>query len=739
VFRTIVAFVRLGRPLFLVGGLVLYALGAAVAAHAGATIDGTRYLAGQLAVTAFQLMTHYANDYFDYEADSVNATPTRWSGGSRVLVAGVIPRRAALLAALTLGGAGLAMTLYIGTRPHAGALVVPALLTMGGLAWAYSAPPFRLCATGLGELDTAVVVTGLVPFVGLALQDPALRAARSLLLALLPLAALQLAMLLAIELPDAAGDARAGKRTLVVRWGGWWGGRLYAAITASAYLMLPALAALGLPPGAAAAPALMAPIAWWRIRRVLHGDWRRPRRWEALAFWAVALLVATSVAELTAFTVLTRESAPAPSAWQERASATGDADQVAVERGTGLHETQGLPGQERTAGQAEHQAGQQCSVAQQGAAAAIELRQALPGCVQASAAAAAAGASGEGGSPAGAHRGRCGTLPGFRFDDGDGRGQQLGRHERLGHPAPGDRIDEPGRVAEQHQPRADPGPSTALERHLAGQLARLLRAVEQRGQERLLAQPAAEEAARVAVALGRQRRHRHLAGGQRGHVQLVAGGHEHLDQRGRGQPRGQTKMGAQPQPRPGTRSSLEPRLATQERARSVRGHHQAGGHRLPLDTNAGHAIAREEWFLHRYSVVGPHAGRGAGGGEEGGVEAQPPLPQAVPGYSRGRRKLAGYLPAEAVVADPGERGAGDGIGQAQPVEHRHPRRHDPLGAGLFTGEELALEELHLQAGAPEQDGQRRPRRTAAGDHDVSHWLVRPGIGKKRGLLAMRAR
>jgi 1,4-dihydroxy-2-naphthoate octaprenyltransferase len=182
--------------------------------------------------------------------------------------------------------------------------VLPAFVAIAGLAWFYSAPPLRLCGTGLGELNTAVVVTGLVPFVGLHLQDPALRGLPVLLLALVPPAALQVAMLLAIEFPDAAGDGQVGKRTLVVRAGGWWGARLYAAVTAIAFLALPLLALAGLPVPVVVAAALPAPVAVWRIRRALHGDWRRPRRWEAFAFWAVALLVATSAAELAAFAAL---------------------------------------------------------------------------------------------------------------------------------------------------------------------------------------------------------------------------------------------------------------------------------------------------------------------------------------------------------------------------------------------------------------------------------------------------
>jgi 1,4-dihydroxy-2-naphthoate octaprenyltransferase len=300
VIRIVAAFVRLGRPLFLGGGFLLHGLGAAVAVHAGAHFDLGRYLLGQLAVTAFQLMTHYANDYFDYEADLANATPTRWSGGSRVLVAREIPRGAALIAALVLAAVGLAASVALGARPGSGPLA-PVLALMFVLAWAYSAPPLRLCARGLGELDTALVVTALVPLAGLAAQAPGLQGLGTLLGAIAPLCALQFAMLIAIEFPDRAGDARAGKRTLVVRLGGWKGARLYALVTGLAFALLPALAFQGLPFLVIAAAALPAPLALWRIQRALHGDWRRVRRWEALTFWAVALLVMTTIAELAAF------------------------------------------------------------------------------------------------------------------------------------------------------------------------------------------------------------------------------------------------------------------------------------------------------------------------------------------------------------------------------------------------------------------------------------------------------
>ncbi|HEY0478531.1 MAG TPA: prenyltransferase [Kofleriaceae bacterium] len=300
--RTVIAFVRLGRVKFLGGGFVLYALGAAVAAVSGHAIDARRYLLGQACVTAFQLMTHYANDYFDYEADRANATPTRWSGGSRVLANAELPRSVALVAAIAFAALGVGLGAW--TARGAGAWPGPILGAIAVLAWEYSAPPLRLCATGLGELDTAIVVTGLVPLLGFALQAPDLAGGRLLAVALVPPFLLQIAMLLAIEFPDAAGDAATGKRTLVVRLGAARAARLYAAITAAAFAWLPVAGLLGLPARVALCAAIPAPLALWRIARI--AEHRDPAAFARLTTFAVVLLVATSLGELAAFVTLWR-------------------------------------------------------------------------------------------------------------------------------------------------------------------------------------------------------------------------------------------------------------------------------------------------------------------------------------------------------------------------------------------------------------------------------------------------
>ena len=121
-------------------------------------------------MSAIQLMTHYANDYFDYEADRANDTPTRWSGGSRVLVNAELPRVVALRAALLLAGRSRGARV---SRDHGGPVPVQpsSLRLMQALAWSYSAPPLRLHSRGLGEATTALVVPLFTPLAGFLVQS----------------------------------------------------------------------------------------------------------------------------------------------------------------------------------------------------------------------------------------------------------------------------------------------------------------------------------------------------------------------------------------------------------------------------------------------------------------------------------------------------------------------------------------------------------------------------------------
>ncbi len=300
--RTLIAFIKLGRLHFLAGGVILHLLGVSMALLSGASFSLAALLWGQIAITSIQLMTHYANDYFDLAADRANTTPTNWSGGSRVLLSGAIPPRAALIMALALAAIALSANVVLSTVILPSIWTFALLLIAEALAWFYSAPPLRLHSRGMGELSVAITVALLTPLVGFYLQAGEITLLP--LLAAAPLCCLQFAMLLAIEFPDAEGDRRAGKRTLVVRFGAPLMARVYVSITLITYGELVILIALGLPLLVAISVAALSPLALAQIGRIARGDWHNPARWKGLAFYAIVLLIASAAAELVAFVLL---------------------------------------------------------------------------------------------------------------------------------------------------------------------------------------------------------------------------------------------------------------------------------------------------------------------------------------------------------------------------------------------------------------------------------------------------
>jgi 1,4-dihydroxy-2-naphthoate octaprenyltransferase len=295
-------YIRLGRPLFLTGGFLFHALGIAIAMYQGAGLNLGGWLWGQVGITAVQIMTHYSNDYFDLAADKANQTPTRWAGGSRILVEGLVSPRAALITAVTAGIVAITAALILTFIVKTGPLTVPLFLLAVALAWSYSSPPLQLNMRGLGELTGAILIPGLTTLVGYYLQTGHVTTLP--FLAIFPLSCIQMAMLLVINFPDAQGDAAAGKRTLVHLLGSETAVRLYLTLLTLAYLSLPLLVLLGLPLPVALALFSLSPIAIWQGWRMARRAWANPAQWNGLGFWAIGLLILSATVELLAFLYL---------------------------------------------------------------------------------------------------------------------------------------------------------------------------------------------------------------------------------------------------------------------------------------------------------------------------------------------------------------------------------------------------------------------------------------------------
>lgn len=295
VVRKGVLFLRLTRPIFLVGGALLYAFGAAAAAAAGWSIDWGRYLMGQLMVTCIQLFAQYTNEYFDFEADRLNGDGRTWfSGGSGILPGGELARETALYAARVTGITALAFVFGIAFEHP-----IVALIGLAGIAgsWFYSAPPVALVGSGLGEWVSSGITSVFVPLTGALLQTGS--SVPIFLFGMAPLFFFHAAMLVVFALPDVEADRQAGKGTIVVRIGRFRASVLHHALTLLGYTLVFAQSAFT--PGLFKFVWGTLPLALWQIWAVstyVHHPEKNPNR---LTFGAIALFslfLGLSIADL---------------------------------------------------------------------------------------------------------------------------------------------------------------------------------------------------------------------------------------------------------------------------------------------------------------------------------------------------------------------------------------------------------------------------------------------------------
>ena len=207
---------RTTRLPFLSATIVPVLLGILIAARHGA-FDLLSAVLTVIGASFVQLAINVSNDVFDTAqgADDANVTPTKFSGGSRVIQYGLVSfRRMAGLATifyLAAGAIGLLLLVLRGS---------PALLAIGVVGFVvglgYTAPPLKFVYRGLGEIAVAIGFGPLMLLGAYVVQTRGVVTWEPVV-ASLPIALLVALILYVNEIPDRRGDARAGKRTLPVR------------------------------------------------------------------------------------------------------------------------------------------------------------------------------------------------------------------------------------------------------------------------------------------------------------------------------------------------------------------------------------------------------------------------------------------------------------------------------------------------------------------------------------------
>jgi 1,4-dihydroxy-2-naphthoate octaprenyltransferase len=244
---------RTTRLPFLSATIVPVVLGIAIAARHG-SFDLLTAVLTVIGASFVQLGLNVANDVFDTAqgADDANLTPTKFSGGSRVIQYGLVSfRQMAGIATFFYVGAGLIGLLLLALRGS------PALLIIGVVGFivsiGYTAPPLKFVYRGLGEIAVAI---GFGPLMLLGAYVVQTRGALSWepFVASLPIALLVALILYVNEIPDRRGDARAGKRTLPVRLSKPTVIAIYQVAAVAAY----AIVVIGVVVGQLPIPALLA-------------------------------------------------------------------------------------------------------------------------------------------------------------------------------------------------------------------------------------------------------------------------------------------------------------------------------------------------------------------------------------------------------------------------------------------------------------------------------------------------
>ena len=208
---------RTTRLPFLTATIIPVVLGILIAASHGA-FDLVAAALTVIGAAFVQLGLNVANDVFDtvQGADDANVTPTKFSGGSRVIQYGLVSlRQMAGLATVFYVLAGVIGLVLLATHGSTALLVIGVVGIIVSLG--YTAPPLKFVYRGLGEIAVAI---GFGPMMLLGAYVVQTGGALSWepFVASIPVALLVALILYVNEIPDRRGDALAGKRTLPVRF-----------------------------------------------------------------------------------------------------------------------------------------------------------------------------------------------------------------------------------------------------------------------------------------------------------------------------------------------------------------------------------------------------------------------------------------------------------------------------------------------------------------------------------------
>lgn len=255
------AWVLAARPKTLAAGVVPVVVGTALAfgAGVGRILPAVAALASALLI---QIGTNFTNDYYDFKkgADTEDRL-----GPTRAAQSGLLTPRAVFTGAIVTFALAFAIGMYLVAIAGWPIFVVGVLSLLFG--YAYTGGPYPLGYNGLGDIFV-LIFFGFVAVAG-TWYVQALTLTPASLIAGIPVGALATALLAVNNVRDVEGDTRAGKRTLVVRFGVGFGRAEFAGLYLLAYATPIVLFALGMAKWPVLIPLVSLPLAIGPVRLVL--------------------------------------------------------------------------------------------------------------------------------------------------------------------------------------------------------------------------------------------------------------------------------------------------------------------------------------------------------------------------------------------------------------------------------------------------------------------------------------
>lgn len=283
-----VSFLKRLRPLHVLSGVLLYAMGAGISDYLGGRIDVTTYFLGQLWVVAVQAGFFFLGDSQDRRIDRglLNRPPFQkgQEGDSSLL-----SRETSLWVSVGLL-AGVAVLTVMLERMQV--LGLPAAVLMAVFTAGYI---FRVIPVVSHELDGfeglihSLQLVMVIPALAFLLQEGGFH--RLLGLASFPIFSLHVAMVFTFQFPTYAADFRRGRNTMLTRMGWRNGIFLHNLLVLTAFLVLVGSLFLGFPAPFGVPVLLAVPFAVFQVWYMIRIGQGAPTRWRLLMLTAVILFL----------------------------------------------------------------------------------------------------------------------------------------------------------------------------------------------------------------------------------------------------------------------------------------------------------------------------------------------------------------------------------------------------------------------------------------------------------------